>query len=128
MRLNQAQIDFLNAVIDNEFSSDTINGVPKEEYLGQLSPDLSEIYDELLAFGYLNSHPEASFYMALASMVEGQPGVDAPVWLWLRGAAEVNIGESSQARFIRNYNNSQAEARNGGAVTKSDQPHPSGPV
>ncbi|WP_424832996.1 hypothetical protein [Ruegeria sp.] len=117
MQLNTEQKEFLEAIIEGEFSGADINGVPTADYIAQLPPELSTIYGNLSVNSHFDSNPEAMFYLALASIVEGQPAVEAPVWLWLRGAAEVNIGEGSQADFIRDYNNAQAEARTGGAVT-----------
>ncbi|WP_037314527.1 hypothetical protein [Ruegeria halocynthiae] len=100
MQLNQEQFTFLTAVINGEFSNQTMfegtsDKVARVDYIAQLAPELYDAYTYigLATKGHLDSHPEASFYLALASIVENQPGVDTPVWLWLRGAAEVNVGQ-----------------------------------
>ncbi|WP_123618691.1 hypothetical protein [Phaeobacter piscinae] len=95
-------MEFISALMEGNFTAEYVNG---------LTEDLFPLATGLITEGIIDSHPEAAFYLALAVMVEGQSGVEPPVWLWLRGAAEVNIGVRSQANFIRNYNNSQAGAR-----------------
>lgn len=86
MQLNKEQPNFLKAVIDGVLANNNMfEGTPDEilraDFIAQLSPDLHANYTELLASEQFDSHPEAMFYLALATIVEGQPDVDTPVWL-----------------------------------------------
>lgn len=106
MQLRDDQLSYLGKVKNNSFSAEDIHN---------FSPDLVDKYYALPA-GLIDSHPKAAFYLALAEMVDGQPGVEATIPIWLRGAAEVNQGIGSQSDFIRSYNADQALARNGVAI------------
>lgn len=111
MQLTTDQTDFLERVINGNLTADYVTT------LSDSDPELYNISLNLAFSGFLESKPKAAFYLALAEMTDGQPGVDAAVTLWLRGAAEVNSGVGSQSDFIRAYNKAQSEARSGVAVT-----------
>ncbi|HEB57189.1 MAG TPA: hypothetical protein ENI98_12980, partial [Gammaproteobacteria bacterium] len=110
MQLTDDQLSYLGKVKNNSFSAEDIIN---------FSPDLADNYFALPA-GLIDSHPKAAFYLALAEMVDGQPGVEETIPIWLRGAAEVNQGIGSQSDFIRSYNADQALARNGVAITDAE--------
>jgi Ca2+-binding RTX toxin-like protein len=109
MQLTNDQLDFLEIVIAGDLTSDYIISLADVE--------LYNISENLVQSGLLQAKPKAAFYLALADMTDGQPGVDVAVTLWLRGASEVNSGVGSQSDLIRAYNKAQSEARSGTAVS-----------